>query len=173
MTAGSSVYPCISIDRVKHIAQSDLQYSLYEVSTLTNFYKKMKILFLNLVKNKDLSMCILSLSYCCFVVYNYLSYVTCGLWVIDSRDWRIQLCVLLLNVSFFFGSHFRQNTHAIKELRVQCLKYRVTLSNLWHCYHDGSCVPNFLLSAARSLFQQVFLLLHSLWLILMTDISSF
>ncbi|XP_027334240.1 midasin [Abrus precatorius] len=47
------------------------------------------------------------------------------------------------------------STHAIKEFWVQCLKSRVTLSNLWHCSHYGAHLPNFLLSAARFLFQQI------------------
>ncbi|XP_052724837.1 midasin isoform X1 [Vigna angularis] len=48
-----------------------------------------------------------------------------------------------------------QSTHAIKESWVQCLKCRVTLFNLWHCSHHGTHLPKFLLSAARSLFQQI------------------
>ncbi|TKY64312.1 Midasin protein [Spatholobus suberectus] len=48
-----------------------------------------------------------------------------------------------------------QSTHAIKEFWVQCLKCRVTLFNLWHCSHHGMHLPNFLLAAARSLFQQI------------------
>ncbi|RDX86825.1 Midasin, partial [Mucuna pruriens] len=48
-----------------------------------------------------------------------------------------------------------QSTHAIKEFWVQCLKCRVTLFNLWHCSHHGTHLPDFLLSAARSLFQQI------------------
>ncbi|CAJ1950871.1 unnamed protein product [Sphenostylis stenocarpa] len=48
-----------------------------------------------------------------------------------------------------------QSTHAIKEFWVQCLKCRVTLFNLWHCSHHGTHLPNFLLYAARSLFQQI------------------
>ncbi|KAL3008468.1 hypothetical protein AAZX31_07G033800 [Glycine max] len=48
-----------------------------------------------------------------------------------------------------------QCIHAIKEFWVQCLKCRVTLLNLWHCSHHGTHLPDFLLSAARSLFQQI------------------
>ncbi|KAJ1401027.1 P-loop containing nucleoside triphosphate hydrolase [Sesbania bispinosa] len=48
-----------------------------------------------------------------------------------------------------------QSTHGINEFWVQCLKSRVTLTNLWHCSHNGAHLPNFLLSAARSLFQQI------------------
>ncbi|KAK8465039.1 hypothetical protein PHAVU_010G134100 [Phaseolus vulgaris] len=48
-----------------------------------------------------------------------------------------------------------QSTHAIKEFWVQCLKCRVTLFNLWQCSHHGTYLPSFLLSAARSLFQQI------------------
>ncbi|KAG4379533.1 hypothetical protein GLYMA_16G004800v4 [Glycine max] len=48
-----------------------------------------------------------------------------------------------------------QSTHAIKEFWVQCLKSRVTSFNLWHCSHHGTHLPDFLLSAARCLFQQI------------------
>ncbi|KAL2338821.1 hypothetical protein Fmac_013267 [Flemingia macrophylla] len=48
-----------------------------------------------------------------------------------------------------------QRTHAIKEFWVQRLKCRVTSSNLWHCSHHGTHLPNFLLGASRSLFQQI------------------
>jgi len=83
----------------------------------------------------------------CFVVYDYL--LT-----------NVNIEHLLLKVSSSFGYIFRQSTHAIKEFWVQCLKCRVTLFNLWDCSHHGTYLPNFLLSAARSLFQQVKLLFY-------------
>ncbi|XP_029127909.1 midasin [Cajanus cajan] len=48
-----------------------------------------------------------------------------------------------------------KRTHAINEFWVQSLKCRVTLLNLWHCSHHGIHMPNFLLGASRSLFQQI------------------
>ncbi|XP_045787692.1 midasin-like [Trifolium pratense] len=48
-----------------------------------------------------------------------------------------------------------ESSHAIKEFWVQCLKCRVSLSNLWNSSHPGAYLPKFLLSAARSLFQQI------------------
>lgn len=48
-----------------------------------------------------------------------------------------------------------KSSHAIKEFWVQCLKCRVSLSNLWNCYHHGEYFPKFLMSGARALLQQI------------------
>ncbi|XP_058750373.1 midasin-like isoform X2 [Vicia villosa] len=48
-----------------------------------------------------------------------------------------------------------KSSHAIKEFWVQCLKCRVSLSNLWNCSHHGEYLPKFLMSGARALFQQI------------------
>ncbi|XP_019425404.1 PREDICTED: midasin isoform X2 [Lupinus angustifolius] len=48
-----------------------------------------------------------------------------------------------------------KSTHAIKEFWVQGLKFRATLSNLWQSSRRGVQLPSFLLSTARSLFQQI------------------
>ncbi|KAI5447879.1 hypothetical protein KIW84_015358 [Lathyrus oleraceus] len=48
-----------------------------------------------------------------------------------------------------------KSSHAIKDFWVQCLKCRVSLSNLWNCSHHGEYFPKFLLPGARALFQQI------------------
>ncbi|KAI4355485.1 hypothetical protein L6164_004254 [Bauhinia variegata] len=52
-------------------------------------------------------------------------------------------------------SQIIQSPCAIEEFWLQCLKFRVTLCNMWRSRHPGKHLSNFLLSAARSLFQQI------------------
>ncbi|KAL1318551.1 hypothetical protein AAHE18_15G213600 [Arachis hypogaea] len=63
--------------------------------------------------------------------------------------------ILLQPVNASTVFHITKNTHAIKELPVQCHKFRVTMSNLWRCSCHGPDLPSFLLLAARALFQQI------------------
>ncbi|XP_028066482.1 midasin-like [Camellia sinensis] len=64
-------------------------------------------------------------------------------------------------VSNFFCSHFssifkiRQSTSAIKDYPMHCLKIRVASCNLWQSCPPVTNVQAFLLSVARSLFQQI------------------
>ncbi|KAK4269128.1 hypothetical protein QN277_022325 [Acacia crassicarpa] len=48
-----------------------------------------------------------------------------------------------------------RSMHTIREFRLQCLKFRVTSSNIWRNFSHRGHLPNFLLSAARSLVQQI------------------
>ncbi|KAK7245079.1 hypothetical protein RIF29_39912 [Crotalaria pallida] len=61
--------------------------------------------------------------------------------------------MLIQHISASTVLQFKESTHAFKEFWVQCLKCRVTLTNLCHCSHHGAHLPNFILYAARSLFQ--------------------
>lgn len=71
--------------------------------------------------------------------------------------------IKFLIVTFFFRDcMFRRSMHSIKEFRLQCLKFRIASSNLWRSINHGAHLTNFLLSAARSLFQQVVLFCASI-----------
>ncbi|KAF9600030.1 hypothetical protein IFM89_002503 [Coptis chinensis] len=49
----------------------------------------------------------------------------------------------------------RQGSFSIKEFDEQCLKLRVARGNLWHYSFSRRDLPDILLSAARSLFEQI------------------
>ena len=66
----------------------------------------------------------------------------------------MQIYVFLLSS---FCLQFRESRFAIKDYFLHCLKLRVASHNLWKSSTSRIDLLSFLLSAARALFQQVFI----------------
>lgn len=67
----------------------------------------------------------------------------------------LPLLLQLLYIILFFKN--RQGTFAVRDYSLHSLKLRASSHHLWHGSTDA-CITEFLLSTARFLFQQVFLL---------------
>ena len=100
---------------------------------------------------------------CCVVwtffnyLLNYYIFEICS--IICNVLILVKNCTRYLDAHFFslnFCVSFRQSRSTIREYFVRCLTLRVASCNIWRSSPTGEDIPGFLLSMARSLFQQVF-----------------
>lgn len=100
---------------------------------------------------------------CCMVFITIKKVHEMGLDYRLALEQSLVSCYQISYCNFFFRDcMFRRSMHSIKEFRLQCLKFRIASSNLWRSINHGAHLTNFLLSAARSLFQQVVLFCASI-----------